>query len=139
MSKTRPPPENISWNIWRVFSEVATNSRGDARLCRRRFVGIFGRINIPKTIFTSAVDQEGLSDPSARRLLVTSWCICDDEGRVAVDITERAGVRWGELLASSTRVELDEVVEDLLMLGFIDAWRERSDRWQVQRSESWMN
>jgi hypothetical protein len=80
----------------------------------------------------------GLS-ASAKRLLVTSWAICDDKGFVPQDKLDAATARWGEEIGRPERTRLVDVLEDLQRLGFVRELRRCGDVFQFKRSGGWLS
>jgi hypothetical protein len=94
-------------------------------------------INVPVDLLSDP--KTASVSPSARRLLVTSWAICDDKGNVAATLLDQAQARWGEAIRDEERVELPEILADLEKLGFLRDLKKKRDVFPFKRSGAWLS
>lgn len=94
-------------------------------------------INVPLDVLDGPKGAE--LSPSAKRLYVTSWVICDDDGNVKRELVDQVAERWGDAMKSPERVALGEILADMQRLGFVRELRKRGDRDQFKRCGEWLS
>ncbi|MGO9833555.1 MAG: hypothetical protein ACLP1X_05005 [Polyangiaceae bacterium] len=78
-------------------------------------------------------------DPALRRMLVTVWAICDDNGLVSDSLADRAAERWGDAMHAEGRLDLPDILADLQCLGFLRDLQKRGDCYQFKRNGGWLS
>ncbi len=93
-------------------------------------------INIPKSALASA-DERDLS-PSARRIYVTGWAICDDTGTMRQEQIDLAVAAWGADINRPDRLSVAEILFDMERLGFCRGVSDRGEVFRFQRCATWL-
>src|SRR5262249_25812740 len=87
-----------------------------------------------------ALDGEGTAlQPTAKRLYVTLWAVCDKNGRGQPEMAGAAMARWGAAATNPERCSVGEILADMKALGFIRDYRRDGRVYRFKRTRRWLD